>query len=547
MQRKLIIVLLVLVAGLILSLPSLKQAAGNAGSFTIVPLPATVKAHHGTFRLRPGATVLVDSGSRETGEYLAERLRKSTGYELPVRPRDSEHAGAGNLVLATVGSEPSLGPEGYDLNIIPDSVSVRAQAPAGLFYGVQSLLQLLPPEVYSREPIPPGRWLLPCGEIEDTPRFAWRGFMLDVSRHFFNKAEVEQILDLMALHKLNVFHWHLTDDQGWRIEIKKYPRLTEVGAWRKKIGFGLDPQASSAYGPDGRYGGFYTQADVREIVAYAESRHITIIPEVEMPGHSVAALAAYPEFSCSGGPYSTDPVIGSSAGIYCPAKEDTFRFLEDVLTEVCALFPGKNIHIGGDEVTKQNWRDCPRCQALMRREGLKNEQELQSYFMHRIAAFLTSRGRQAVGWSEIREGGLPAGAVLMDWTGGAVEAATAGHDVVMCPNEYCYFDYYQSRDRSTEPLASGAFLPTSQVYSFEPIPAGLGAQFWPHILGPQANLWTEYIPSLKQAEYMTFPRLCAMAEVTWSPANQRNWDDFSRRIQVHLRRLDQMGVTYRKP
>ena len=547
MGHKRILIIAAALAVIILSIPALRLLAGSPGRFAIIPLPQVLRPHHGSFVLRPDAAILVDADARETGEYLAKYLRRSTGYPLPVRVETIAQAGQGNILLSTDKAKVGLAPEAYELAATHDSVVIRASAAAGLFYGVQSLLQLLPPDVFSRQPVAHETWSIPCGEIEDTPRFAWRGFMLDVSRHFFNKSEVEQILDAMALHKLNVFHWHLADDQGWRIEIKKYPRLTHIGAWRNKIGFGLDPRASSAYGPDGRYGGYYTQEDIREVVAYAQARHITIVPEIEMPGHSLAALAAYPQLSCSGGPYSTDPVMGTPAGIYCAGNEETFTFLENVLLEVCGLFPGKYIHIGGDEVTKENWHDCPRCQALMRRDGLKNEHELQSYFVRRMVSFLTAHGRQAVGWSEIREGGLPAGAVLMDWNGGAVEAATAGHDVVMCPNAYCYFDYYQSRDRATEPPASGAYLPLSKVYSFDPIPAGLDSRNWAHILGPQANLWTEYIPSLKQAEYMSFPRLCALAEVAWSPANERNWDDFFRRLQAHLQRLDRLGVNYRKP
>ena len=525
----------------------MRSLTGNPGRFSLIPLPRVSKPLHGAFLLQAQTAILSDPASREMAEYLAQTLRHSTGYPLPIRVQDHPASERGTVLLTTNNAEASLGSESYQLIANRDSLAIRASTPTGLFYGAQSLLQLLPPDVFSHEPVTRRAWAIPCVEIQDSPRFVWRGFMLDVSRHFFNKGQVEQLLDAMALHKLNVFHWHLTDDQGWRIEIKKYPRLTEFGAWRKRIGFGLHPHASSAYGPDGRYGGFYTQADIREVVAYAQARHITIVPEIEMPGHSVAALAAYPQFSCTGGPYSTDPVMGSPAGIFCPGNEETLAFLQDVLSEVCELFPGKYIHIGGDEVTKQNWRDCPRCQMLMHREGMKNEQELQSYFVHRIASFLESLGRHAVGWSEIREGGLPAGAVLMDWTGGAVEAATAGHDVVMCPNSYCYLDYYQSRDRASEPPASGAYLPLDKVYSFVPTPTDLDARYNSRILGPQANLWTEYIPSLKQAEYMTFPRLCAIAEIGWSQADRRDWDDFSRRLQAHLARLDKIGITYRRP
>ncbi len=547
MSHKRLLIVAALIGFFVFSIPALRLLTRNLGRFSLVPLPRAITPRHGAFLLQAQTAILADPASRETAEYLAQTLRLSTGYPLATRVQEHAAAEQGTILLTTNNPDANPGPESYQLSINRDGVVIRASAPAGLFYGAQSLLQLLPPDVFSHEPVTRRAWAIPCVEIQDSPRFAWRGFMLDVSRHFFNKSEVEHLLDAMALHKLNVFHWHLTDDQGWRIEIKKYPRLTEIGAWRKKIGFGLDPHASSAYGPDGRYGGFYTQDDIREVVAYAQARHITIVPEIEMPGHSVAALAAYPQYSCTGGPYYTDPVMGSSAGIYCPGNEQTFAFLQDVLGEVCDLFPGKYIHIGGDEVTKPNWRDCRRCQALMHREGMKNEEQLQSYFVHRVAKNLESLGRHAVGWSEIRAGGLPTGAVLMDWTGGAVEAATAGHDVVMCPNSYCYFDYYQSRNRAAEPPASGAYLPLDKVYSFEPIPSNLGPRYGPCILGAQANLWTEYIPSLKEAEFMTFPRLCAMSEIDWSPAVRRDWDDFSRRLQAQLTRFDKIGIAYRRP
>jgi hexosaminidase len=382
-------------------------------------------------------------------------------------------------------------------------------------------------------------------QITDRPRFAWRGFLLDVSRHFFNPDEIKQVLDLMALHKLNTFHWHLTDDQGWRIEIKKYPRLTEVGAWRKGIGFGLDPRASAAYGPDGRYGGFYSQAQVREIVAYAQVRNITIVPEIEMPGHASAALAAYPQFSCFGGPYNTDSDGGIFAGVYCAGKDETFEFVQNVLEEVSRLFPGKYIHIGGDEVPPDNWHKCARCQARMQKEGLKTEHELESYFVRRVEKILNAQHHTLIGWSEIREGGLAQNAAIMDWIGGAVEAATAGHDVVMTPTDYCYLDYYQATNQP-EPKAIGGYLPLDRVYAFEPIPSGLEPRFQSHILGAQANLWTEYVPSLRHAQYMAFPRLCALAEVAWSPAAARNYDDFMRRLQVQARRFDEAGANYRR-
>jgi len=458
----------------------------------------------------------------------------------------------------------------------------RASTPAGIFYGVQTLLQLLPPKIFS-ERRPPARpedntlavpeagapihWEIPCVHIEDRPRFQWRGLMLDVSRHFYSKAEVEKILDEMALHKLNTFHWHLTDDHGWRIEIKKYPKLTEVGAWRTASRIGpphsdqrnLDAGnahpdwanvADSKFNPDKRYGGFYTQDDVREIVAYASMRHIVIVPEIEMPGHAVAALAAYPSLNSDTNTYTTDVKAGINSGVFDPSNPETFRFLENVLTEVFQLFPGKYVHVGGDEVNKgvkaRTWGQSTNCQALMQREGLKNMDELQSWFTKQIQKFVSAHGKTLIGWTEIAEGGMPADAAIMDWKGGGREAAQEGHDVVMSPTKFCYLDYYQSTNHTTEPHAIGGFLPLEKVYQFDPVPTNLPAQFQSHILGGQCNLWTEYIASLSHVEYMFWPRACALAEATWSSKESRDYDDFTRRLAVDEKRLDEMGVNYRK-
>ena len=532
---------------------------------TLIPQPQSVEPREGEFRLGPETGLGADAAARPAAEFLAARLRASTGYPLKV-------GAEGGIRLTTDGADAALGPEGYELVVSPTSAVIRAPAPAGLFYGAQTLLQLLPSSGHA-----------PSVRIVDRPRFRWRGLMLDVSRHFYAKHEVERILDAMASIKLNTFHWHLTDDQGWRIEIKKYPRLTSVGAWRAQsqlqsvvrpdypkwaqpaiawMSSWLMPYwrrfsnvhpawaepTADKFGPDGRYGGYYTQDDIREVVAYASARHITIVPEIEMPGHCVAALAAYPEFGCGGATYSTDVGPGGNRGVYDPSKDATFAFLEDVLDEVFALFPGRYVHIGGDEVSlkvkAEFWGKNPACQALMLREGLHNLDELQGWFIRRIDKFANDHGRTLIGWSEILQDGLPAHAALMDWIGGGAEAAQAGHDVVMTPAGFSYLDCYQSPNHAAEPHAAGTFLLLEKVYAFDPVPAGLAPSAAGHILGGQVNLWTEYVASLPHAEYMIFPRACAMAEVLWSPP-ARDWNDFRRRLAGEETRLDAAGVRYR--
>jgi len=519
--------------------------AESSNSCPIIPRPAKLEKNEGSFRLRPETQIVLDTVPHPLGAYLSAKLHPSTSYTLKVIVKRSNGDLTNAIVLTTRQPQSALGPEGYSLSVTPNAIVISATEPAGLFYGIQSLLQLLPPEALSPKPVQGIDWTVPCVQIQDQPRFPWRGLLLDVGRHFFNTTEIKQVLDLMALHKLNTFHWHLTDDQGWRIEIKKFPRLTEVGAWRKGVGFGLDPKETTAYGPDGRYGGFYSQAEVRELIAYAQARNITIVPEIEMPGHASAALAAYPEFSCFDGPYTTDMGGGIFAGVYCAGKDETFEFVQNILDEVCDLFPGKYIHIGGDEVPPDNWHKCPKCQARMKHEDLKNEKALESYFVRRVEKFLNGRHRNLIGWSEIREGGLGQNAAIMDWIGGAVEAASAGHDVVMTPTTYCYLDYYQSTNQP-EPKAIGDYLPLDRAYAFEPIPEKLDPRCQSHILGTQGCLWTEYVASLKYAEYMMFPRLTALAEVAWSPPGTRNYTDFMRRLQVHGQPFDLMGVNYRR-
>ena len=515
----------------------------HTNSPAIIPVPQKMELRPGAFKLTPDTKIFADSDSAETAHYLVTRLRKSTGYPLSIVSSESNRADQ-SILLTTQNAKSSLAPEGYELNVAPDSVVIRAPTQTGLFYGVQTLAQLLPPEIFSTNVATNVDWQMPCVKIEDWPRFKWRGLLLDVSRHFFTTQELEQFLDAMATIKMNVFHWHLTDDQGWRIEIKKYPKLTEVGAWRSGVGFGLDPDSTTAYGPDGRYGGYYTPEDIREVVKYAAARHVTVVPEIEMPGHSLAALTAYPQFSCTGGPFSIPLKLGIFDGIYNPADKATYRFLDDVLTEVFQLFPGKYIHLGGDEVPKETWKTSAACQTLMKQEGLTNEEQLQGWFMKRMEKFADAHGRIPIGWSEILQGGLAGNTVVMDWIGGARQAATEGHDVVMTPHRSCYLCYYPSLDRRPGQVTYRPYLPISRVYAFDPIPEDLQPQYDSHILGVQGSVWTPDIPSMSMVEELTFPRADALAEVGWSSKSARDFDDFSRRVKVACRRLAKQGINY---
>jgi hexosaminidase len=545
---------------------SLAAAGLAANPPAIIPQPQEMKVGDGIFTLKPDTRIYADFTSRQTGKFLATTLRPSTGYKFKVATKFFSSAPVANgILLTTKNADMNLGPEGYELTVNSNFVVIRAPTQAGLFYGAQTLRQLLPPEIFSTNAVANVNWQMPCVQIRDWPRFQWRGLMLDVSRHFYDKAEVKKILDEMALHKLNVFHWHLTDDQGWRIEIKKYPRLTEIGAWRtasrlaaphgerdysQNTNFTWTAVAPSKFNSQNRYGGFYTQEDIREVVKFAAARHITIVPEIEMPGHAVAALAAYPQFGCGETNYTTDVKAGVNAGVFDPGNPATFQFLDEVLTEVFQLFPGKYIHTGGDEVSagvkKATWEKSADCIALMQREHLKNADELQSWFTKRMEKFISAHGKTLIGWTEIAQGGMPTNAAIMDWKGGGLEAARAGHDVVMSPTKFCYLDYYQSTNHATEPHAIGGFLPLKKVYEFEPTPTDLPAQFESHILGGQCNLWTEYVASLPHAEYMIWPRECALAEVTWSAKDARNYDDFMRRLQIQAKRWDELNVHFRR-
>ena len=514
---------------------------------SIIPQPVEMKELGGEWGLAADAVILYSGGAaKQPAEMLAEQLRPATGFKLPVKRKRFWRSDAGNIVFQCL-ENPSLGTEGYALRVT-DHVLISAPEPAGLFYGAQTLRQLFPPEIYSKSPVSKA-WKIPAVEIRDFPRFGWRGMHLDVARHFMPKEDVMKFIDTLASLKFNTFHWHLTDDQGWRIEIKKYPKLTEIGAWRKETVSGHLRDQPRKY--DGTpHGGFYTQDEIREVVAYAAERHITIVPEIDMPGHMQAAIAAYPELGCTTNRVEVKPEWGVSEVILNP-EESTVQFCKDVLAEVMQLFPSEFIHIGGDEARKDQWEASARIQQLREERGLKDMHEMQSWFIRQIDDFLVANGRRLIGWDEIAEGGLAENAAVMWWRGKrglptALKAAADGHDIVVAATSYLYFDYYQSKDKTVEPLAIGGFLPLEKVYAFDPIITGLSEQAADHVLGAQGQLWTEYMKNMKQVEYMAFPRACALAERVWLPENQKNYKDFLNRMNVQEQRFDAAGINYRK-
>ncbi|MFH1524040.1 MAG: beta-N-acetylhexosaminidase [Chloroflexota bacterium] len=492
----------------------------------LIPLPAELELHPGEFRLTPETKILADYPNRWNVDYLRRLLTTPTGF--PLRAQTGEQAAKNVIRLCLEPGLESLGREGYRLTVTSDSVTVEAPASAGVFYGIQTLRQLLPIEIEDRHPVSGIDWIIPCQAITDQPRFAWRGFMLDEGRHFQGKETVLQTLDLMALQKLNVFHWHLTEDQGWRIEIKKYPRLTEIGSHR--VG-----TSKIVLGPkhDGvPHGGFYTQNDIREIVAYAAERQITIVPEIEMPGHSLAALTASPELSCTGGPFEVATYFGIFPNIYCAGKEEVFTFLQDVLDEVMELFPSPYIHIGGDEAPKKRWKECPDCQRRIREEGLKDEHALQVYFTNRITTYLDSKGRHVMGWNEILQDGLVKGAVVQFWAKDRERLLNAIRTEKRATVISTYLDH------------SYRLMPLSRAYNYEPIPKELDEKDAESVLGLEFPLWTEWVPNRARLDYQVYPRLIAMAETGWTAKERKDLRGFRRRLEKFLKRLDRLGVRY---
>ena len=506
----------------------------------LIPYPTHIEPMAGYFELDGETVMIADAHAHATAVLLAEWLRPATGFELPVLPTSTMRA----ITLRLI--QPRTASEAYELHVSSSQILLTASSEAGLFYAAQTLRQLLPVDIFSQHVQSELSWRVPNLKVIDSPRFGWRGAHLDVARHFMPLNFLKKFVDGLAMLKYNVFHLHLTEDQGWRIHIHKYPLLTEIGAWRETTRTGHERDPDRGF-DNIRHGGFYTQADLRELVTYAAQRHITIVPEIEMPGHAQAAIAAYPELGNVPEELDVRANWGISKHVF-NAGESTIVFLQDVLEEVLDIFPGKYIHVGGDECPKDEWKASSLMQARMTELGLKDEHELQSYFIRRMDTWLAHRGRVLVGWDEILEGGLAESATVMSWRGeaGGIAAAKAGHDVVMAPNTFTYFDYLQSADKTAEPLGIGGFLPLEKVYSYDPIPAELDHKQASHVLGTQFQLWTEYMSTPGQVEYMTYPRACALAEVAWSALPRQNYSDFVVRVQAHMDRLDQLGINHRR-
>ena len=536
-------------------IPSALSAKKAETVINVIPYPQSVEIGKGAFK-GAGANfncdMSIDSKSialiRKFADEITYVSGRTNSFATPVGL--TKVLTSGNAKGFIFIKDASMGPEEYSIEILKKSCLVKASAYNGFLYAIQTLKQLTDPAIYSKKIDPAQKFFFPCVSIKDKPRFAYRGMHLDCARHFFSVEEVKKYLDVMAVHKLNRLHWHLTEDQGWRVEIKKYPKLTEVGAFRNGTMIGKDFNSNDGI----RYGGYYTQEQMKDIVAYAESLGIVVIPEIDLPGHMLGALAAYPELGCTGGPYEVWTKWGISNQVLCPGKEAMFTFLEDVFTELLEIFPSEYIHIGGDECPKTEWEKCPDCQARIKALGIKGddkhtaEQYLQSYVTARVQEFINKKGRKIIGWDEILEGELAPGATVMSWRGvkGGIQASAMGFDVIMTPNTYCYFDYYQSEDKDKEPLAIGGNLPLEKVYGYEPFD-GLDASQQKHILGVQANLWTEYIGTNEYLEYMLLPRMAALSEIQWCDSSDKDFDRFTSSLKDESFKIyDILGYNYRK-
>ncbi|SHM06050.1 beta-N-acetylhexosaminidase [Chryseobacterium polytrichastri] len=508
----------------------LSNAFFSQTQLNLIPYPQTLQLNAGNFTISD-ILILSNELPKEETDYFKKKLDANIKFQ---------HSGKSDAQLVysqlPKSNNSQQNNEFYTLEVLPKQILIKSYTKQGYFLALQTLIQLIESNQNNKK--------IPCLKIEDQPKFAWRGMHLDVCRHFFTVNEVKQYIDYLAMYKLNTFHWHLTDDQGWRIEIKKYPKLTEIGSKRKESMIGAYVDNTFDGKPYGPY--FYTQEQIKEVVKYATERHITVVPEIEMPGHALAALSAYPELACTKGPFESATKWGVFDDVFCP-KEETFTFLENVLDEVMSLFPSQYIHIGGDECPKTRWKECAHCQELIKKNNLKDEHGLQSYFIHRIEKYVNSKGRKIIGWDEILEGGLAPNAAVMSWTGvnGGIEAAKSKHFAVMTPGSFCYFDHYQG-DPQSEPNAFGGFTPLDKVYSYNPIPSELNAEEAKYILGVQANLWTEYILDFKQVQYMIFPRLMALSEVGWGTSDQKKYKEFEGRVINQFKVLDKMNVNYAK-
>lgn len=530
-----------LIAASALLISSCSHKEDVTANYRVIPLPQAIvdNSDSGDFVLTDATVISYPKGDdamKRNAQFLSEYLGELTGQNLKITD-----APANNNAIVLQSSLANENPEAYTLTVTPELITINGSTPAGTFYGIQTL----------RKSVPQSGDLnvsFPAVTITDQPRFAYRGTMLEVCRHFYPVDSVKKFIDMLALHNVNRFHLGLSQDQGWRIEIKSRPELTAVGSKRKGTCIAHDIESSDSI----PYGGFYTQDEARDIVNYAAERYITVIPEINMPGHMLAALASYPELGCTGGPYEVWQRWGISDDVLCAGNDSVLTFIDDVLGEIIDIFPSEYIHVGGDECPKVRWENCPKCQAKARELGLKSdengtvEEKLQSYIIHHAGDFLASRGRKMIGWDEILEGGLAPGAIVMSWRGeeGAVEAARQGHDAILSPTNYCYFDYYQTRDTEDEPIAIGGYVPLEKVYSYNPIPKGLTEDQQKHILGAQANLWTEYIPTYSQVEYMTVPRLAALAEVQWTEPDKKDYKDFTKRMIQLTKQYDSQGYNY---
>jgi hexosaminidase len=524
-MKKITLILLLLLFSPIAPVNAMDQ------NINIIPYPQELKVNSGNFVLTPTTVIYFDSDEDKSAliaRHLQNTLKPATGYPLKISKFDPDTQKSNYLLLTTKNAQEFLGSEGYMLEVTPQQIIVKAPQPSGLFYGIQTLRQLLPPEILKNSPSPDITWKIPAVEIKDFPRFPWRGLMLDCSRTFQSLDYIKKTIERMALYKMNVLHLHLTDDQGWRLEIKRYPELTQTGA-----------RFPEKYHEPPAHQGFYSQKEMKELVEYAASRNIIIVPEIELPGHSLSALSCYPHLSCTGGPFEIYPFFKGpniTQEIYCAGNEETFEFLTNILSEVFEIFPSKYIHIGGDEAPKSRWQQCPKCQARIKAEDLKDEHELQSYFIKRIEKYVNSQGRQIIGWDEILEGGLAPNAAVMSWRGikGGIAATQAQHSVVMSPTSHCYFDYkYEAID-------------SKKAYLFEPVPQQLTESQGRYILGLQANFWSHIDREPQKVDYQLFPRLLSLAERGWSPRELRDWEKFHLRLQHHLPRLEILGINYRR-